>query len=83
MKFLAIPVSISVSKQMQLLKASSSKWINDNKFVRGKFSWQEGYGAFFLFSFTTQQGNSVYNESGRTPPNENLSRRILGITQEV
>ena len=25
---------------------SSSKWINNNKFVQGKFSWQEGYGAF-------------------------------------
>ena len=27
-------------------KGTSSKWINDNKFIKGKFSWQEGYGAF-------------------------------------
>ena len=28
------------------IKADSSNFINRNKWVRGKFSWQEGYGAF-------------------------------------
>src|SRR6266550_606643 len=28
------------------IKADSSNFINKNKWVRGKFSWQEGYGAF-------------------------------------
>jgi putative transposase len=36
----------SLSDLMQDIKGSSSKWINDRKFVKGKFSWQEGYGAF-------------------------------------
>jgi putative transposase len=36
----------SLSDLMQDVKGSSSKWINDNKFVNGKFEWQEGYGAF-------------------------------------
>ena len=31
---------------MQDVKGSSSKWINEKKFVKGKFKWQEGYGAF-------------------------------------
>jgi len=35
-----------IPKLMQDVKGSSSKWINEKKFVRGKFSWQEGYGAF-------------------------------------
>jgi hypothetical protein len=35
----------SLSELMQDIKGSSS-WINGKKFVRGKFSWQEGYGAF-------------------------------------
>lgn len=43
---------------MQLLKASSSKWINDNKLVQGKFSWQEGYGAF---SYAHSQRDHVIN----------------------
>jgi len=28
------------------VKRSSSLWINQNKYVPGKFSWQEGFGAF-------------------------------------
>ena len=36
----------SLSDLMQDIKGSSSKWINEKKFVEGKFSWQEGYGAF-------------------------------------
>jgi putative transposase len=36
----------SVSDLLQDIKGSSSKWINDKKFVKGKFEWQEGYGAF-------------------------------------
>ena len=36
----------SLSDIMQDIKGDSSKWINNNRFVAGRFSWQEGYGAF-------------------------------------
>jgi putative transposase len=36
----------SLSDLMQDIKGNSSKWINDQKFVKGHFEWQEGYGAF-------------------------------------
>ncbi len=36
----------SVSSLMQQVKGDSSEWINNNKFTRSKFKWQEGYGAF-------------------------------------
>ena len=36
----------SISDLLQDIKGSSSKWINDNKLAKGKFQWQEGYGAF-------------------------------------
>ena len=29
-----------------MVKEDSSKWINNKRFVNGKFSWQSGYGAF-------------------------------------
>ena len=35
-----------IPKLMQDVKGSSSKWINERKFVKGKFNWQEGFGAF-------------------------------------
>ncbi len=36
----------SMSDLMKDVKQSSSKWINENKFVNGHFQWQEGFGAF-------------------------------------
>ena len=47
---------MSVSHQMQMLKSTSSTWINDNKFINDKFNWQEGFGAF---SYSRSQRNSV------------------------
>ena len=36
----------SLSDLMQDIKGSSSQWINEQRFVKGRFSWQQGYGAF-------------------------------------
>jgi REP element-mobilizing transposase RayT len=36
----------SLSELMQDIKSASSKWINEMKFIKERFSWQEGYGAF-------------------------------------
>jgi REP element-mobilizing transposase RayT len=36
----------SISDLTRDIKASSSKFINDKKWVKGKFNWQSGYGAF-------------------------------------
>ena len=48
----------SVSDLMQDIKGSSSKWINEKKFLKVKFEWQEGYGAF---SYAKFQVNTVIN----------------------
>ncbi len=36
----------SLSEVMQKVKGNSSKWINEQKRLTNKFSWQSGYGAF-------------------------------------
>lgn len=36
----------SISDLLQDIKGDSSKWINKNGFIKGKFKWQSGYGAF-------------------------------------
>lgn len=39
--------STSLAKMMQLLKANSSKWMNERPgLTQGRFAWQTGYGAF-------------------------------------
>lgn len=36
----------SISELLQDIKGNSSKWINEKKFLKSRFEWQEGYGAF-------------------------------------
>lgn len=45
-----------IPELLQDIKANSSKWINEKRFVRGKFNWQAGYGAF---SFSHSQINAA------------------------
>ncbi len=54
--FFEVNPKYSISDIAGIVKANSSKWINENKFVRGKFHWQNGYGAF---SYSRSQRNRV------------------------
>ena len=38
--------SISISDLARDIKAGSSNFINQQKWINGKFNWQEGFGAF-------------------------------------
>ena len=44
--FIGMRPTQSISDLLQDIKGSSSKWINEKKFLKLKFEWQEGYGAF-------------------------------------
>lgn len=46
----------SLSALMQQVKGDSSEWINLKGYVKGKFSWQEGYAAF---SYSKSHVNAV------------------------
>ena len=54
--FYGLNPSKSISETIRIIKGSSSKWINEQGFVRGKFSWQDSYGAF---SYSKSQRDSV------------------------
>ena len=43
---ISIKPNISVSDLVRDIKANSSKWINEKKYINQKFQWQEGFGAF-------------------------------------
>jgi putative transposase len=38
--------SCRLSDLVREIKKSSNAWINEQGFIKGKFEWQEGYGAF-------------------------------------
>lgn len=56
--FFELAPNKALSDVIREIKSSSSKWINDNKFVKGKFAWQTGYGGF---SFSRSQRDNVIN----------------------
>lgn len=48
---------VSISDLVRDIKNNSSNFINDQNFLKSKFSWQEGYGAF---SHSHSQLDTVY-----------------------
>jgi putative transposase len=46
-----LPPVLSLAKAVQLLKANSSKWMNEHG---RRFAWQEGYGAFSVSLSSTE-----------------------------
>ena|ERR1035437_7985065 len=56
--FIGLKPSIAISDLVRDIKNNSSNFINEKKWVKGKFAWQEGYGAF---SYSHSQIENVYN----------------------
>jgi len=44
--FVGLKPSMRISDLVRDVKNNSSNFVNDHNFIKGRFSWQEGYGAF-------------------------------------
>jgi REP element-mobilizing transposase RayT len=56
--FVGLKPSKALSDLVRDIKNNSSNFINDQKWIKGKFNWQEGYGAF---SYSHSQISNVYD----------------------
>ncbi len=56
--FIGLNPNDKISDLVSAIKKSSSTFINDKSWFRGKFHWQDGYGAF---SYGKSQIDDVYN----------------------
>ena len=56
--FVGLKPSVSISDLIRDIKNNSSNFINEQKYLDKKFSWQGGYG---VFSYAHSQVESVYN----------------------
>ena len=56
--FVGLQPAMAISDLVRDVKNNTTNFINDRKLIRGKFSWQEGYGAF---SYAHSQIETVYN----------------------
>jgi len=56
--FIGLKPSMAISSLVRDIKNNSSKFINEKGYVKGKFQWQEGFGAF---SYAQSEVERVYN----------------------
>lgn len=56
--FVGLRPSMAISDIVRDIKNNSSNFINDRQYVKGRFSWQEGYGAF---SYSHSHIEKVYD----------------------
>lgn len=56
--FVGLKPIMALSDLVRDVKNNSSKFINEQNLVKGRFAWQEGYGAF---SYAHSQIERVYN----------------------
>lgn len=56
--FVGLKPAMPLSNLVRDIKNNASNFINDHKFVKGKFAWQEGYGAF---SYSHSHIGKVYD----------------------
>jgi REP element-mobilizing transposase RayT len=55
--FVGLKPSMSISDLVRDIKNNSSKYVNENGWVNGKFRWQEGFGSF---SYSHSHIENVY-----------------------
>ena len=56
--FLGLKPAMALSDLVRDVKNNSSNFINEHSWIKGRFNWQEGYGAF---SYSHSQIEAVYH----------------------
>jgi len=65
-----IGLKMALAELVREIKADSTNFINEQKFVRGRFNWQEGYGAFsYAHSQLDRIIRYIQNQEKRTRDN--------------
>jgi hypothetical protein len=74
--FVGLKPSMALSDLVRDVKNNSTNFINDHAWIKGKFCWQEGYGAF---SYSSQQNvyNYILNQSTTARRHFKLNRDFL------
>jgi REP element-mobilizing transposase RayT len=71
-----LPASRAIDEVAQLLKGSSSHWVNESNLVPGKFAWQRGYGAFSI-------SHSAVDEVAKYIANQETHHRKKSFVEEL
>ncbi len=81
--FIGLKPAMALSDLVRDVKNNSSNFINDQKWIKGKFCWQEGYGAFSYSHSQIALCIQLHSESGRAPWEADFQNRIFGYLGEI
>ena len=69
----------SVSEMVRLIKANSSKWVNETRGLAGRFEWQVGYGAFTVSQSQVEQLREYVRGQEEHHRTRSFQEEYLGI----
>ena len=73
--------SLGIAKTVQVLKANSSRWMNDHPGVR--FDWQVGYFACSVSRSQVPTVRAVHCKPKRAPSKDRLCYRVRVVVEET
>ena len=73
-----LPTALSIEKVVQVLKGSSSHWVNSSEVVTGRFAWGRVRGVLGV-TVKRGSGGAIHRRSGRAP----LRAHIRGGTARI
>jgi len=80
--FIGMKPGTLLSDLVKDIKAGSSKFITDNNWVKGKFSWQEGFGAFSYGHSQIEQVVGYINNQEAHHQRKSFKEEYLGLLQK-
>ena len=78
---ISLPTTLSISKAMQLIKGSSSKWIHDTFPEHRFFEWQRGYGAFSIGVSDIERTVNYINNQAFHPENRTFEEEYIAFVK--
>ena len=79
---ISLPVTLSISKAIQLIKGGSSKWVHDTFPDYNKFRWQEGYGAFSVSVSQIKNTIAYINKQKEHHLKESFQDEYISVLEE-
>ena len=79
---ISLPVTLSISKAIQLIKGGSSKWVHDTFPDYNKFNWQEGYGAFSVSISQIKNTIAYINRQKEHHLKESFQDEYISVLEE-
>ena len=74
--------NISISYIIKEIKGSSSRWINENKYINEKFNWQKGYAAFSVSQSKTKNVENYINNQEEHHKKQLFKGELIELLQK-